>query len=160
MRFSIKRSDVREFCFGVGVWALLLAATQVGAATPTLTVGSAATGDLGGVAPHGQVDSALGDLFVFTQEYAASKGYRLGPGASVTLRNATGRAMQEIAGLSADEREGRMAEAKKNIARFVDGMIAAAQQIPGYADRNPGVIGEATFATAARWLCPLWPICE
>lgn len=162
MRFATQGSRALQFSLAFGVSVFLVAMNQAcaGAAPPTRSAGPALSRDAGGVAPLGSVEPPSDGLFAFAREYAASKGYRFGSGADVMLRNATAQANQEITGLSAYEREVRTAEAKKNIARFIDAMIAASHEIPGYSEQSPGVIGEQTFEMARRRLCPLWPICR
>ena len=142
------------------VVSLFLLVLQPACSTQLSTAAAQSPAGDAGVAPVEFAQSGPDELFAFARDYAASKGYRFGTGADVMLRNRTGLAVQEMADLSALQRKEKTTEAKRNIARFIDAMIAASKEIPGYAERTPGVIGEQTYDRAERRLCPIWPICR
>jgi hypothetical protein len=90
------------------------------------------------------------DVFKELSNYALSRGFRFGDGADHYLRNMTEQALHR--GAEHDE-------TLNALKVFVDQMIRAVGEIPGYADDHPGVIGEQTFGIAHSMLCPLPPIC-
>ncbi|MCP5421186.1 MAG: hypothetical protein H6969_11960 [Gammaproteobacteria bacterium] len=163
MSSGIQYRSVLQWIFGFGASVFLVVASQACRSAVPLTLPAPPTqspvGELG-VAQLVPLESSSDELFAFAQEHASSKGYRFGSGADVMLRNKIMLATQNMMSLPASQRKATTAEAKKNIARFIDEMIAASKEIPGYSTRNPGVIGEETFTKAASQLCPLWPICR
>jgi len=98
-------------------------------------------------------------LFRHAEKYAASKGYSFGDGAHVMLNQVAQRGEAEIALLPPEKRQEKVEEARANFERFIDAMIVASKEIPGYEAASPGKIGEQTYARAKNKLCPIWPIC-
>ncbi len=98
------------------------------------------------------------DLTGYAGRYAASRGYHFGQGAEGLIANAMQQAANQLSQLSQVQCQQGILEARRNIHRYVDAMIANARADASYSKQNPGVIGEQTFA-AARRLCPIWPFC-
>lgn len=94
-------------------------------------------------------------LLGFAEGYAAGRGFRFGAGARDDIRTSLARASTELQGLPSDACAQRLNEARQNLGRFINAMIAAAKSPPG----PQAIIGEQTFASARASLCPLWPIC-
>jgi hypothetical protein len=106
-----------------------------------------------------RVRDTNGMLFGFARHYAKSRGYEFGDGASHFLRNRAEKAELEIGNLPVDEGKLKRREAELHFEKLVDEMILARDRIAGYADSNPGVIGERTLSDSLGRLCPLWPFC-
>ena len=96
------------------------------------------------------------ELFAAAMERARAGGFELGRGADGDLRNYASRAASDI--VERDLADGKDL-ALRNFHTLIDEMIRQARQIPGYAERNAGVIGEETLGSALAVLCPLWPFC-
>ena len=131
------------------------ATEPIGSASSEHRSGGVLSGDVGT-----RVEPGSNELWAFAQTYADSKGYRFGPGASDWLRQATVDGLREIETSAPAARKKKVDEGKENIARFIDAMIRASREIPGYSGRHPYVIGEETYMKAQGWLCPIWPICR
>ena len=112
-----------------------------------------------------QVSGGLADravqeeLILGVEAYAKAKGFRFGDGAEYMLRSSAELGARDISQLPRASQDRKKLEAKRNLEKFVDAMIEASKEIPGYSEQHPGVIGEQTFAAARKKLCPLWPIC-
>lgn len=96
--------------------------------------------------------------------YAGSKGYSFGAGAAGAIESMAGEAAEKMLEEARNTGPPEKAEliirqAEAAISLFIDTMIAAAGEIPGYAQQNEFRIGEDTFSAAWGKLCPLWPIC-
>ena len=94
--------------------------------------------------------------------YAKFRGYEFGIGASHDIESFCQRAAEEV--LKHPDADGNMAgvliqRANQAFETFIDAMIVEANEIPNYAQRHPGKIGEDTFARAKDVLCPIWPFC-
>ena len=94
--------------------------------------------------------------------YAGSRGYEFGQGASSLVKNLSDRAAHEV--VTHPDFGSAMAgvlirRADQAFETYIDGMIVAANEIPGYLSDHPGTIGEATFGKAQVALCPIWPFC-
>ena len=92
------------------------------------------------------VDQILGAA----ENFARTRGYRFGDESRREMAQMIARAVES----GADEQKTVNA-----LETFIERMIKAAQEIPGYAEESPGVIGERTFGIAHNSLCPLPPIC-
>ena len=113
------------------------------------------------LASQQRVDIRRIALFSAAQLYAASRGYRLGPGATGDFEtNFAKTAAEDIENLPVTERTMKLREVARNLARLIDQMILEAQRIPNYDKEHPGVIGEETLSPAKRYVCPLYPICR
>ena len=161
MKFAHRKPCVSFWIAGLSASVVLLL-TQLNIGLRSEAAAQSSVG-LTGSSQVGHVRLEADELFAYAHNYAASRGYRFGSGADVMLR-------ERLANLSPVELDAaRLDEAKRNIERFVDAMIAASNEIPNYSDRSPaitgetrssGIIGEQTFAIALRRMCPIWPICR
>ena len=100
----------------------------------------------------------------YARWYASRQKYEFGPGADANItglsKNAALRIVEKAAEEDRPEKiELYMRQAEAALSCFVDHMIAAAQDLPGYAENHPGEIGEETYDRAQLKLCPCWPIC-
>ncbi|MEM9973704.1 MAG: hypothetical protein AAF771_05945 [Pseudomonadota bacterium] len=106
-------------------------------------------------------------IFAHAERHAARLGYRFGDGSDQDVRQLADMAVAEVriadrAGLefSPMGAEVRMRQAEAALEVLVEQMVIAANEIPGYADSHPGVIGEQSLREALRKICPIWPICK
>lgn len=112
--------------------------------------------------------SDVGDrLNLYAEWYALSKGYRFRDQAKVDVKKLASNAVDELfadlkADADIDPGDPRIAHGEASLGVFVSTMIAslADPTIKGFADQNPGQLGEITFSFARSRLCPLFPICR
>jgi hypothetical protein len=101
-------------------------------------------------------------LWHFAAHHAAARGYVFGDGVELMLPQLAQQMAQRVIERAAIEHvpdEGLLRMAEGNLSAYVDAMIDAAMNEPGYfASRGP-VIGELTWDRARKALCPVWPIC-
>ena len=90
---------------------------------------------------------------------AASNNLKFGEGANEAIRVGIESNSKRFVDASPDEQPKLLAEAQDNVQKFVAQMILARDQIAGYREQNPNVIGELTFNKARDALCPIWPVC-
>lgn len=92
---------------------------------------------------------------------ARSGGVRLGDGADHDMRRYAERGASEILQRfpAVELTDPIVQETREAFHRVVDEMIRGSAEIPGYAARQPGVIGELTLQFALDKLCPLFPFC-
>jgi hypothetical protein len=105
------------------------------------------------------MDEASRRILAEAERYARQRGKRLGPGARSLFEAATVRAAQDLAATRRDQLVRRTHETEVAFHRMIDEMIRAIDEIPGYEQAHPGVIGEETLMRAMRRLCPLFPFC-
>ncbi len=101
-------------------------------------------------------------LFSAAEQRAKAQKYRIGHGAQSDIRNMTEQAAPELlryADFSGAPIESLVRNNEIVIRALIDEMVAAVRAIPGYLDKNPGVVGEETLAVARSRFCPCWPFC-
>ncbi len=96
------------------------------------------------------------EIFEYARRHADGRGFRFGPGVAADFRSAAARAHRDIANPSKSYTD---ADAKKAFREMIAEMILVRDEIPGYADRHPGEIGEETLRRAEAKKCPFWPFC-
>src|SRR5262249_7268052 len=108
--------------------------------------------------PERVVVSADG-FFGYAADYARSKGYGFSEGTGKLVHQAAQESANQILASPEVSRDGLISDAKSTFKRMVDAMIDSSKEIPGYAAKNPGKLGQQTWEGAKKKLCPIWPIC-
>ena len=93
-------------------------------------------------------------LFATAEQRARFHGRTLGDGAEQFIRDHA-----EIGAAAILQNNAAIDEVSQAFERLIDEMVKAVDEIPGYADAHPNVIGEQTLSLALSRLCPLFPFC-
>lgn len=94
--------------------------------------------------------------------YVGSRGYGFGGGSSTDIKKYSRTAAHEVVihpGYKAGLGGVLIRRADQAFETLIDGMIVAANEMPGYLKHHPGTLGEDTLYKAQVALCPIWPFC-
>lgn len=99
-------------------------------------------------------------LFETAQSRANSRGFAFKRSASSLVKGLAQYASANVRGRSLETNrsvELSIKDAEVSFKRLIDAMIKSAGEIPGY---DAGRLGEQTYESALKRICPLWPICK
>jgi hypothetical protein len=93
-------------------------------------------------------------LVAAAEQRAKFHGKTLGDGAEQFIRDRA-----EVAAEAIQRNDAAVDDVRPAFEKLIDEMVKAVNEIPGYADAHPNVIGEQTLSWALSRLCPLFPFC-
>lgn len=93
------------------------------------------------------------ELWNLAVETAARKGFGIAPDCATHLRDFIDRGSQRLEAETGFQDPLKVDEARRNLAKFVEGMVATAQAMA------LTELHEPTFFRTLSILCPLWPFC-